>query len=68
MDSPARERLHVVFKDLPIGSSFQLVNTVMKGAMPSSPVFQKIDVVMSVNVITNKLVKVRPEAQVELVK
>lgn len=43
MESPARRRLQIPFKELPIGSKFQMVNNVMKAAIPGSEIFKKID-------------------------
>ncbi len=43
MDSPARKRLQLPFNELPVGQRFQMVNSVMKAAIPGSPIFKKMD-------------------------
>lgn len=43
MDSPARHRLQVPFEKVQIGERFQMVNNVMKAAIPGSVIFTKID-------------------------
>ena len=42
MDSPARKRLQKPFSEFAIGQKFQMVNSVMKAAIPGSPIFKKI--------------------------
>lgn len=42
MDSPARRRLQKAFNALEIGQKFQMVNSVMKAAIPGSGIFKKI--------------------------
>ncbi len=43
MDSPARKRLQRPFSEVEIGQKFQMVNSVMKAAIPGSQVFRKIN-------------------------
>jgi hypothetical protein len=42
MDSPARRRLQKPFSEFKIGQKFQMVNSVMKAAIPGSSIFEKI--------------------------
>lgn len=42
MQSPARFRLQMKFSELALGQQFHLVNTVMLGAVPGSPLFERI--------------------------
>lgn len=41
MDSPARKRLQKEFNILEIGQKFQMVNSVMKAAIPGSHIYTK---------------------------
>ena len=41
MDSPARKRLHITFRQLHEGIKFQLVNPHMQGAVPGTVVYCK---------------------------
>lgn len=43
MDSPARHRLQLPFNQISVGQRFQMVNNVMKAAIPGSSIFKKID-------------------------
>lgn len=43
MDSPARKRLQIPFEKVAVGKKFQMVNAVMKAAIPGSAIFTKID-------------------------
>ena len=43
MDSPARRRLQRPFSEIPVDRRFQMVNNVMKAAIPGSQIFKKID-------------------------
>jgi hypothetical protein len=42
MDSPARHRLQRQFKEFKIDQKFQMVNSVMKAAIPGAQIFKKI--------------------------
>jgi hypothetical protein len=42
MDSPARKRLQKPFEEIKINEKFQMVNSVMKAAIPGSTIFKKI--------------------------
>lgn len=70
MDSPARKKLHVKFSELPFDCTFQLVNSVMKAAVPGTPTFVRIADVSGYNakyLISEKLVRIRSDAIVEIV-
>ncbi len=43
MDSPARKRLQKPFEEFDVGQKFQMVNSVMKAAIPGSQIFKKVD-------------------------
>lgn len=43
MDSPARKRLQKPFEKFVVGQKFQMVNSVMKAAIPGASIFKKID-------------------------
>jgi len=65
MDSPARKRLQQPFNELAIGQKFQMVNSVMKAAIPGSQIFEKIT---EDSAKSNGLIhKIRPDWNCELV-
>ena len=43
MDSPARKRLQKPFSEFKVDQKFQMVNSVMKAAIPGSQIFKKVD-------------------------
>ncbi len=43
MDSPARKRLQRPFSEFKVDQKFQMVNSVMKAAIPGSTVFTKVN-------------------------
>ena len=43
MESPARRRLQRPFSEIPVDRKFQMVNNVMKAAIPGSQIFKKVD-------------------------
>lgn len=79
MQSPARFRLQMKFSELAIGQQFHLVNTVMSGAVPGSPIFEKIIgehegvslgrilVANAIQLDTKAKVLIRESADVELI-
>lgn len=75
MQSPARDRLKMKFFELRVGQQFHLVNTVMSGAVPGSPMLQRIPderegdyvVYNARRVDIDMKVRVRESADVELI-
>lgn len=70
MDSPARARLRRKFADVPVGTPFQLVNSVMGAAVPGTPVYVKTGLVdgNARDRATGELVTIRDQQEVELLE
>lgn len=67
MRSDARKRLHVLFSELEVGDTFQLVNNLMGAALPSADTFKKIesDDANAINIVTNERHIIRLTQKVE---
>lgn len=62
MDSPARKRLQITFKEVAIGKKFQMANAAMGAAIPGSQVFTKTDELKADDKYT-----IRPDWPVEVI-
>jgi hypothetical protein len=68
MDSPARKRLQIPFSEVAVGKKFQMVNSVMKAAIPGSTVFTKTDERRADNGNGGGPYNIRPDWQCEVVE
>lgn len=66
MDSPARKRLQKPFSEIPVNQKFQMINNVMKAAIPGSQIFKKVDETSAES--NGSIYHIRPEWPCEFVQ